>query len=222
MTRNSLHWLLVGSLGLVACESSGDGKAAKATPPTPSAPCAPVAQAPAASTSSKLSSIPNPISNPSPIAKSIPIPISNSTSNSTSTSTSTSTAASPPTSTSSAAAHELHVKRLLVAHEVAKREPVGAASTFTTAEAAKPIFAFVEIDNPDKAESDITVSFARDGAPEGGGVKLHVGAARRWRTWASTRSTHGAGAYRVIVRDASGREIGRASFTIGADPPAAA
>lgn len=116
---------------------------------------------------------------------------------------------------------ELSVKRLVIAKGVEGREPVSPASTFSRGEAER-IYAFVEVGNEDKSPSAITVSFFRDGKPEGGGVELRVGASPRWRTWAYTRLANEPGAWHVVVRGPKGQELARDRFEIvgGADPQA--
>jgi len=113
----------------------------------------------------------------------------------------------------------LKVNRLVVAHDVQGREPLGATTTFARGESER-IYAFVEVGNPNSASSAIYVSFVRDGEPERGGIELRVGESTRWRTWAYTRLAKAEGDYTVIVRDALGEELARSSFEIvSADPP---
>ncbi|WP_438002666.1 DUF2914 domain-containing protein [Sorangium sp. So ce321] len=111
------------------------------------------------------------------------------------------------------AAPELQVVRLVVSRGIAGREPLEPATSFASAEIDR-IYAFVELANKDRAASEITVAFT---PPDGSAplrIPLAVGAQRRFRTWAATRKARAAGLWSVVVSDAAGRELARASFTI--------
>jgi hypothetical protein len=113
----------------------------------------------------------------------------------------------------------LTVNRLVIAHDVEAREPLGATTTFARGESDR-IYAFVEVGNANSALSAIYVSFVRDGEPEQGSIELRVGESTRWRTWAYTRLAKEEGDYTAIVRNALGEELARSSFEIvSADPP---
>ena len=108
----------------------------------------------------------------------------------------------------------LSVKRIVVAKGVKGHEPVDPSSSFSAKDAGK-IYAFVEVENKDRAPSEITVSFE----PPGGGtsrgnVKLAVGGEPRWRTWAFTRTARDVGSWTAVVKDHRGDVIGRAPFEI--------
>lgn len=112
-----------------------------------------------------------------------------------------------------AAAPELRVVRLVVSKGIADREPLEPATSFASAEIDR-LYAFVELANKDRATSEITVSFT---PPDGGAplrIPLAVGAQQRFRTWAATRKARAAGPWSVMVSDAAGKELARASFTI--------
>ncbi|WP_438030985.1 DUF2914 domain-containing protein [Sorangium sp. So ce233] len=112
-----------------------------------------------------------------------------------------------------AAAPELHVVRLVVTKGIAGREPLEPATSFVSAEIDR-IYAFVELANKDRVSSEISVTFA---PPDGSAplrIPLAVGAQRRFRTWAATRKARAAGLWSVMVSDAAGKELARASFTI--------
>ncbi len=106
----------------------------------------------------------------------------------------------------------LKVKRLVVAESVEKREPVSAGVSF--GDDTPRIYAFVEIGNPERAESEIAVSITPRGEKERGRVTLNIGASPRWRTWSFTRLAKEPGTYDVVVYDAKGDEIGRTSFEV--------
>ncbi|WP_438021339.1 DUF2914 domain-containing protein [Sorangium sp. So ce315] len=112
-----------------------------------------------------------------------------------------------------AVAPELRVVRLVVSKGIAGREPLEPATSFASAEIDR-LYAFVELANKDRATSEITVSFT---PPDGGAplrIPLAVGAQQRFRTWAATRKARAAGPWSVMVSDAAGKELARASFTI--------
>lgn len=115
---------------------------------------------------------------------------------------------------------ELTVKRLVISSGVSDREPAGAAKTFT-AGAQDRIYAFVEVGNEDRAQSEVFVSFFKDGSAERGGVRLRVGPSPRWRTWSFTRLANDPGTWHAVVRNGKGQELARTSFEIvgaGATP----
>jgi len=114
---------------------------------------------------------------------------------------------------------ELRVKRLVIAHGVENREPVQPATAFTKGEQER-IYAFVEVGNQDRANSEIFVSFVRKGTEERGRIRLRVGASPRWRTWAYTRLAREEGQWVAIVRDARGDELARTEFEIRGGAPA--
>ena len=104
------------------------------------------------------------------------------------------------------------------------REPIQPATQFAKGEQER-IYAFVEVGNQDRANSEIFVSFVRKGAAERGQIRLRVGASPRWRTWAYTRLARDEGQWEAIVRNAQGDELARTAFQIGgeaAEPAAVA
>lgn len=110
----------------------------------------------------------------------------------------------------------LKVRRLVVAEDIerSKREPVGSKAAFKAADTDK-IYAFVEVDNPTKSESEVFVTFEPqgDGASQGQ-VSLRVGAASRWRTWAYTRGAKKAGSWAAVVRSADGTVLAKTPFDV--------
>jgi hypothetical protein len=117
-------------------------------------------------------------------------------------------------------AAELGIKRVVIASGVSDREPVGAAASYE-AGANDRIYAFVEVGNESRVESELTLSFYRDGGRELGGSRLEVGAAPRWRTWSFTRVANKPGKWYAVVRDGEGKELGRKGFTVTGDGVAA-
>lgn len=110
----------------------------------------------------------------------------------------------------------LKVKRLVLADDIARerREPIGEKASFKATELDK-IYAFVEVENPTKSESEVFVTFEPqgDGASQGQ-VSLRVGASSRWRTWAYTRGVKKAGAWAAVVRSADGKVLARTPFEV--------
>jgi hypothetical protein len=123
----------------------------------------------------------------------------------------------PPTIVKDA---DLYVKRIVIAHDVNDREPVEPASTFSKSE--DRIYAFVEVGNRDALDSEIYVSFVRDGGSDNEGVRLRVGAAPRWRTWAYTAIAKTPGRWHAVVKNADGDELARAPFEVTPDAPTTA
>jgi len=110
----------------------------------------------------------------------------------------------------------LTVRRLVVADDIerSKREPIGQKAAFKAKDSDK-IYAFVELDNPTKSESEVFVTFEPqgDGASQGQ-VSLRVGASPRWRTWAYTRGAKKAGNWAAVVRSADGTVLARTPFEV--------
>jgi hypothetical protein len=107
----------------------------------------------------------------------------------------------------------LAVRRLVLTEGVKNREPVDAATRFKSD--AKRIYAFVEVENKDRAPGEIVVEFEPPGggAPHGD-VTLPVGASPRWRTWAYTRTAHVAGSWTAVVKNRKGEVLARAPFEV--------
>lgn len=110
-------------------------------------------------------------------------------------------------------ATRLRVKRLVLAEGVDGREPIGPRSAFRADEMDK-VYAFVEVDNPERLGGAITVSFEPPDGPEIGNVRLAVGATSRWRTWAFSRAVRVAGEWSAVVRDESGHILAREPFLV--------
>jgi len=106
------------------------------------------------------------------------------------------------------------VARLVVATEVSEREPVGAATEFSTADTSH-LFAFVEFDNPSSESGEVTVSWIDlASGEEHRPYLLTIGPQKRWRTWARSAAPKQPGAWAVVLTDSSGSEIARAQFTM--------
>lgn len=111
-------------------------------------------------------------------------------------------------------AQHLGIRRLVIAHGVRDHEPVDAATDFTLGEATR-VYAFLEVENKEKAPGAVVVTFEPpSGKVEHGDVKLSVGASPRWRTWAFTRAARELGTWTAIVRDERGQELARATFDV--------
>ena len=108
---------------------------------------------------------------------------------------------------------KLVVKRLIISRGVKGREPLEPTERFVEGEAER-IYAFVELANPESAESAVFVSFVPERGVERGPIELSVGPSSRWRTWAFTRAAKAPGVWHAVVRNARGEEIGRTRFEI--------
>lgn len=111
------------------------------------------------------------------------------------------------------AATDLRIRRLVVAEGVEGREPVAPRRTFARGELER-VYAFVEVENPERLPGDVVVSFEPADGPAIGNVPLTVGAAPRWRTWAFSRAVDRAGEWAAVVRDGEGRVLAREPFTV--------
>jgi hypothetical protein len=125
----------------------------------------------------------------------------------------------PPVATATPKAPQKHatklsVKRIAIASGVAHREPVDPSATFDAG--TKKVYAFVEIENPERLPGEITVEFQPPSKKYEGQITLGVGDKSRWRTWAFTRQAHESGEWTAIVRDERGRELARQTFAVTA------
>ncbi len=125
-------------------------------------------------------------------------------------------AASRPSASSAAdlpAATSLRVRRLVLAEGVEGREPVRASRSFDGGEVDK-VFAFLEVENPERLPGEVVVTFESPSGAAVGNVRLTVGASPRWRTWAFSRAIEQAGEWTAVVRDADGRVLAREPFSV--------
>jgi hypothetical protein len=131
-----------------------------------------------------------------------------------STTTPTNTSTSTSAKEESPAVGQLQVTRLVVGTDVSEREPVGVASSFTTAE-TKRLLAFIEVQNAKAEASSLEVAWIdTTSGKERSHQVLAVGASKRWRTWARSGAPKKAGEYAVVVRDGDGIELARTSFAM--------
>jgi hypothetical protein len=114
--------------------------------------------------------------------------------------------------TKATTAKKLAVKRLTLAHGIENHEPQEATTSFRASD--DRVYAFVELENPGRAEDAITVVFQPPSGPALAEIPLKVGESPRFRTWAFTRRAHDAGEWGVVIRDASGRVLARQTFTV--------
>lgn len=124
-------------------------------------------------------------------------------------------ASSGPATTHDRAADKtsaLTLKRILFSEAIDKREPAAAEETFSAKETDK-VYAFVELGNPSKEKSHVTVTFIPPmGSPSK--VELDVGNKPRWRTWAKKSKPRAVGTWTVVVTDDKGAELGRRTFEV--------
>lgn len=107
---------------------------------------------------------------------------------------------------------ELKLKRIQLSQAIEGREPVDPDETFSARD-TDALYAFIEVQNPEKRAGKIFVSFVPPmGAPSK--VTLKVGDVTRWRTWAKRKSPKAVGTWHVVVSDEKGRELGRRSFEV--------
>jgi len=153
------------------------------------------------------------------VANVSPLPAT-ATATATATPTPTPTATATPiatpiaTPTPTPTATHLAVKRLVIAHGVKEREPVDPATSFDVEETGR-VYAFVEVENPERAPGAVYVSFEPPRHAAHGDIKLDVGASPRWRTWAFTRTAREPGEWTAVIRNDRGEVLARQSFQVG-------
>ena len=103
---------------------------------------------------------------------------------------------------------------LVIARGVEKRLPVEPGTSFSLA-AGNKLYAVMDVKNPDKTESELSVAWLPGGSDaERGAVTLTVGEQPKWRTWAFHSGFKKPGRWTAIVRDTAGEELGRATFDV--------
>lgn len=106
------------------------------------------------------------------------------------------------------------LESLILAKGVEKRQPVDEGTEFSLGDLER-LYAIMTVANPEQTESQVSVAWAPvGGGKERGKVSVSVGAQKRWRTWAFTRTLNRPGRWEAIVRDVDGEVIGRAPFTL--------
>ncbi|HJL16418.1 MAG TPA: DUF2914 domain-containing protein [Sandaracinaceae bacterium LLY-WYZ-13_1] len=94
----------------------------------------------------------------------------------------------------------IELARVVVARDVADREPVGPAPLRADAERA---YLFVEASNEGPEDATLSVEWIGPDGTRGRPIDLELPVAPRWRTWATTRRVAGTpGRWRVVVRSA--------------------
>ena len=102
---------------------------------------------------------------------------------------------------------------LTVATGIEKRTPVEPGTRFTQGDFER-LYAFMKVSNPAGEASEVTVAWMPEGGKERGTVTVAIGAEKRWRTWAFTKTVRKPGKWNVVVRDKEGAVIGEAPFEI--------
>lgn len=110
-------------------------------------------------------------------------------------------------------ASPLELTELTVCRGVENGQAVDPSDTFAVA--GENIYALVRVNNPERRDTNVFVSFVKEGRDSVRGRQLAIAPRARVRTVARTSSGYlGAGSYKVIVRDADGTVIGERTFTI--------
>ena len=105
------------------------------------------------------------------------------------------------------------LRRLITAPEIENREPVASGSLFGYH--GEPVYAFMDIQNENDYERELTVNFIGPNGEVRGGVKVSVPAnVPRWRTWAFTKHANAPGTWRVEVRSEDATLLGSLFFDV--------
>lgn len=106
----------------------------------------------------------------------------------------------------------LSIRSIILAKGVERGRAIEATDTFRRGR--DRIFAIVRLNNPEREETQVFVSFESASDETRRGIELDVPARRRYRTTARTGSRRAAGSYRVVVRDAAGNELGSMPYQL--------
>lgn len=118
--------------------------------------------------------------------------------------------AAPEPAPSLPAPGDITLARVVPTAAVEDREPAGAPRAD-----AERTFAFVEAANASDVETELSIVFVSPDGDRGRPITLRLPPAPRWRTWATTRHTHGRpGRWVLVVSDASGEELARQPFEV--------
>lgn len=107
----------------------------------------------------------------------------------------------------------ISVRRLVVAHDIADREPVVGTTPITTTQ--DRVYAFVEARNAGADGRAVRIYFDGPGGRRVGNVTLEVpGAQRRFRTWGYTRYIDTPGTWRALVVAEDGTVLASQEFEV--------
>lgn len=107
----------------------------------------------------------------------------------------------------------ISVRRLVVAHDIAEREPVVGTTPITTTQ--ERVYAFLEVRNPGVEARAVRVYFDGPAGRRVGNVTLEVpGAQRRFRTWGYTRYIETPGTWRALVVTEDGTVLASQEFEV--------
>ena len=107
----------------------------------------------------------------------------------------------------------LGLTKLITAEGVIERAPVNPETRFRLGSFER-IYAYLEVKNPSASQTELTVGWVMPNQRETGTVSVVVGAETTWRTWAFTKFARKAGIWWVVVRDVTGKLLGRAAFEV--------
>ncbi len=107
---------------------------------------------------------------------------------------------------------DLDVVSITLAKGIEDGHAVEEGTSFSTSDGR--IFAIIRLSNPSRVETQIRVSWEREGASGGRGMALDVPASFRWRTVARIGTNRPAGRYRCVVRTEDGTELESVDFTL--------
>ena len=125
----------------------------------------------------------------------------------------TATAAEPKTPELTAT-EGVQLADLTVARGIESKRPLDPRTTYTLGEYER-IYAFMSVLNPAETEDQLHVSFLNKASgKERGKVSVRVGAQKKWRTWAFSKSINKTGSWEILVRNSEELIIGRAPFEI--------
>ena len=107
----------------------------------------------------------------------------------------------------------LRISKIVLAKDIDEGQPIEPGTSFSQDDGR--VFALIYVDNPEREETTVRVSWQRDGGPHWRGFPLGIPAASRYRTVARTMtSTREPGIYKCVVSDDSGVVLDLAEFKI--------
>lgn len=108
----------------------------------------------------------------------------------------------------------LQLAEFTVARGIEEKKPIDPRTAYKLGEFEK-IAAYMIVINPSETADEIHISFRNvETGKERGKISVSVGAQKKWRTWAYTRTIRTTGKWEILVRDKDEQLLGRAPFEI--------
>lgn len=127
--------------------------------------------------------------------------------------TNAATAPVPAAAEGVATTEGLRARRAVISSGMVGREPTDSLTETFPAENTR-LYAFIELDNPERVNTKIVSYWLRPDGTKHSPVELTVGPQRSWRTWAYTTNARTLGTWTAVFESSSGEPIARRSIEL--------